>query len=256
MSNTELWGAVDELERKLMAKGVQRFPKELLNVRLDEGEEQERQRQLDEARDRERAKGQGQGQGQGREEKVEEEDADAADGVGDGDGDGDGVQKAKGGAVEQPRVESLDDELRRISKMMALQRLEDPTGPSFYDTCNKISSLAKAGGVEDAQSMSKEAKDKAMAKQLAELKTLRPANKALIQGFFDAAPARSQNKLRRSAHRPRSEGRATSTPDRREERRVDPQEGDSAKGARGVPHYRDAAHPRRAPLQVRGQHRR
>ena len=48
--------------------------------------------------------------------------------------------------------------------MMALQPLEDPTGPSFYDTCNKISSLAKAGGVEDAQSMSDEAKDKAMAK--------------------------------------------------------------------------------------------
>ena len=53
---------------------------------------------------------------------------------------------------EHPRFESLDDELRRISKTMALQPLEDPTGPSFYDVCSDISSLAKAGGVDDAQS--------------------------------------------------------------------------------------------------------
>ncbi len=97
---------------------------------------------------------------------------------------------------EAGRAESLDDELRRISKTMALQPLEDPDGPSFYGILNKISSLAGAGGVADAQSMSDEETERAMAKQLAELKDLRPVNIELLLGFFEDVPVRSKGKLR------------------------------------------------------------
>ena len=79
---------------------------------------------------------------------------------------------------------------------MSLQPLDDPDGPSFYGIHNDISSLAEAGGVDDAQSMSGEEKEGAMAKQLAELKDLRPPNKELLLGFFDAVPSKSKDKLR------------------------------------------------------------
>eukprot|EP00935_MAST-01C_sp_MAST-1C-sp1_P002227 g2227.t1 len=97
---------------------------------------------------------------------------------------------------KEERHQSLEDELRRISRTLALLPLEDPTGLSFYGICNDISSLAKAGGVDDVQSMSNEAKEIAMAKQLAALKELRPANKALLLEFFKAVPAKSKKKLR------------------------------------------------------------
>jgi hypothetical protein len=88
------------------------------------------------------------------------------------------------------------DELRRISNTMALQPLKDPTDSSFYDIHNNISSLAQAGGVDDAQSMSDEAKENAMEKQLTELKGLRSASKALLLGFFKAVAKTSKGKLR------------------------------------------------------------
>ena len=33
---------------------------------------------------------------------------------------------------------SIEERVARISKLIALQPREDPTGPSFYDICNDI----------------------------------------------------------------------------------------------------------------------
>ena len=56
---------------------------------------------------------------------------------------------------------SIEERVARISKLIALQPREDPTGPSFYDICNDIDD------VDDPNSLSPDAKQTAIQALLA-----------------------------------------------------------------------------------------
>ena len=78
-------------------------------------------------------------------------------------------------ASDQP---SIEERMARIGKHIALQPQEDPTGQSFYAICNDIHD------VDDPNSVGQKAEKGGIEAQLAKLKSLRPPNVKLLEGFF------------------------------------------------------------------------
>eukprot|EP00935_MAST-01C_sp_MAST-1C-sp1_P002526 g2526.t1 len=123
--------------------------------------------------------------------------------------DGENNKQEPTPSERQPEL-SAEEELRRISRSLALQPSKDPSGPSFYAVCNDIPSFAEAGGdIDDTKPLTPEEERLCkemklthealltMRVQLDALKALRQPSAELLKDFFQRVGALSGEKLRR-----------------------------------------------------------